>query len=141
MELEATNKGKKNLPFAVNERRLLTIRAERIAPKYLVSDPNVSPSLTVPPSVEAICLGKERYPTHESRLFQLEIEIAKLGIIQVQLNHGNPADDAARLAAIAEDLLTEDHETGIHQYGEAAKDKNDIQASLHSYNPAEGGKT
>ena len=98
MELEATNKGKKNLPFAVNERRLLTIRAERIAPKYLVAGK--------PPKVDAQQVRIERYPTHNARYYRITIDMQSMKI-NVQVNSGNPADDEALLAEITEELLSD----------------------------------
>ncbi len=87
-------------PFAEREKRTLTLRAERIDPKYL------TPLDGLPPHVEAEYKRAEKHPTHEARFFQLEIRNPQ-SAIRIQLNHGDPADDEARLAAIAEDLLTE----------------------------------
>ncbi len=101
------------LPFMPTEKRTLTIRAERIDPKYLTDGE--------PPSVEAEYGRTERHPTHEARFY----EIQGLGTgnqgpgennlhptphaprpVFVQLNHGDPAADEARLAVIAEDFLS-----------------------------------
>lgn len=105
MELEATNKGKMNLPFEVNERRLLTIRAERIAPKYLVAG-NPTIQAGRPPKVDAQQVRIERYPTHNARYYRIEIETVSWAV-NIQLNSGNPADDEALLAEITEELLSD----------------------------------
>ena len=99
MELKATNKGKKNLPFAVNERRLLTIRAERIAPKYLVGGK--------PPKVDAQHIRIERYPTHTARYYRIDIDNQSQAV-NIQLNGGISADDEERLQDIVEELLAID---------------------------------
>ena len=126
MELEATNKGKTNLPFAVNERRLLTIRAERIAPKYLIAGKPTSqtgkptsqagkptiqagePTIQAgrPPKVDAQQVRIERYPTHNARYYRITIDMQSMKI-NVQVNSGNPADDEALLAEITEELLSD----------------------------------
>ena len=98
MELKATNKGKMNLPFAVNERRLLTIRAERVAPKYLIDGKL--------PKVDAQQVQIERYPTHIARYYRITIGKQSMKI-NVQVNDGNPADDEAMLAEITEELLSD----------------------------------
>ena len=95
-------------PFAPNEKRMLTLRAEVIDPKYIIDGK--------PPSIEAEHKRTERHPTHESRYYEIQgLGIRDLGIgknknsqvpIFMQLNHGNPADDEARLTAIAEDFLS-----------------------------------
>ena len=103
MELEATNKGKTNLPFAVNERRLLTIRAERIAPKYLIAGKL--------PKVDAQQVRIERYPTHNARYYRVAIETVSWAV-NIQLNSGNPADDEALLAEITEELLSDNFVEG-----------------------------
>ena len=115
---------KKKRPFDGNERRMLTLRAERIAPKYLVSDPDVSPEPTIPPIVEAEHKRTERHLTHEARHYELKVIGHRSEVVGnktedrspmtydllpttfIQLNHGDPVDDEMRLAAIAEDLLS-----------------------------------
>lgn len=104
---------KSPLAFVERERRSLTIRAERIAPKYLVGEKS--------PIIEAEHKRTDRHPTHEARYYELTgiPEDGKTGIpvsgnpaIRVQLNHGSPADDESRLAAIAEDFLSPAPEGG-----------------------------
>ncbi|MCD6377463.1 MAG: hypothetical protein J7L99_01285 [Planctomycetes bacterium] len=113
MELKATNKGKTNLPFAVNERRLLTIRAERIAPKYLIAGkPTIQagkPTIQAgkPPKVDAQQVRIERYPTHNARYYRIAIETVSWAV-NIQLNGGSSADDEERLQDIVEELLAID---------------------------------
>ena len=117
MELEATNKGKMNLPFEVNERRLLTIRAERIAPKYLIAGkPTMQagkPTMQAGrlPKVDAQQVRIERYPTHNARYYRVAIETVSWAV-NIQLNSGNPADDEALLAEITEELLSDNFVEG-----------------------------
>ncbi len=85
----------KKQPFAVNEKRALTLRAEVIDPKHVIDGK--------PPATEAEHKRTEKHPTHQARFFQLKIKNQKS---KIQLNHGDPADDEARLAAIAEDFLS-----------------------------------
>ncbi len=102
-----------NPPFSKGEKRTLTLRAERIDPKYLTDGE--------PPSVEAEHKRTERHPTHESRFYEIQgLGTWDLGPgennlhptpyalrpVFVQLNHGHPADDESRLASITEDLLS-----------------------------------
>jgi len=106
MELKATNKGKTNLPFAVNERRLLTIRAERIAPKYLI-DGKPTMQAGKLPKVDAQQVRIERYPTHTARYYRIEIDNQSQAV-NIQLNGGISADDEERLQDIVEELLAID---------------------------------
>ena len=98
MELQTINKGKMNQPFAVDERRLLTIRAERIAPKYLIAGKL--------PKVDAQQVRIERYPTHTARYYRIEIDNQSQAV-NIQLNSSNPAYDEAMLAEITEELLSD----------------------------------
>ena len=110
MELKATNKEKTNLPFAVNERRLLTIRAERIAPKYLIAGKPTKQAGRLP-KVDAQQVRIERYPTHNARYYRVAIETVSWAV-NIQLNSGNPADDEAMLAEITEELLSDNFVEG-----------------------------
>ena len=117
MELKTTDKGKKNLPFAVHERRLLTIRAERIDPKYHVAGkPTMQagkPTMQAGklPKVDAQQIRIERYPTHNARYYRITIDMQSMKI-NVQVNSGNPADDEAMLAEITEELLSDNFVEG-----------------------------
>ena len=91
---------KQKTPFTLKEKRVLTLREERIDPKYLTDGK--------PPKVEAEHKRTGKYPTHEARHYQLRIADCGLRIdndVKIQLNHGDPADDAERLVVITEDLL------------------------------------
>ena len=105
--------------FSEGEKRTLTIRAERIDPKHLVG--GKAPKITAAHKVT------EKHPTHEARFFDIEIKNQKSKIenVHVQLNHGSPADDEARLTAIAEDLLT----------AENAKDSPSLRPTTYDLHP------
>ena len=90
------------MPFDVKEKRVLTIRAERIDPKHLTDGR--------PPEIEAEHKRTECRPTHKARHYALVVGRLNNPAIRVQLNHGNPADDETRLVEIAESILSVDPE-------------------------------
>ena len=114
-------------PFATGEVRQLAIRDERIAASLLTDGK--------PPTVEARHDRSESHPTHNARHYDLEIRNPQSAIlnITVQLNHGDPADDAARLSRITENLLCEEtlHPTdpGPDGWGEEASDESSSETT------------
>ncbi len=95
----------KTRPFAERERR----------PLALAGMPGVHP--------EAVHIRTARYPTHEARHYELAGlspgDMPDGTEAHVQLNHGDPAGDESRLAAIAKDVLTaEDEIDGIREIGD-----------------------
>lgn len=78
-------------PFAVDERRVLKIDAEKIDPKYLLDDKA--------PHIEAVC----RAQSAGSRYYTVDVP-EPLSSLRIRLNE--PCDDEAELTEIVEELLS-----------------------------------
>lgn len=86
-------------PFEPREKRALSLRAEKIDPKYL--------SAGKAPAVEAEHKRTDRHAWGKARHYQLRIAAFGGGLrnVRIQLNHGDLKDDEQRLTEIMEDTL------------------------------------